>query len=48
MKALNIAVFFEKENSNTMDSKDEGLQTTMAFLAQQGSESLSANVRMGI
>lgn len=48
LKALNIAVFFEKENINTMDSKGEVLLTIMASLAQQESESLSANVRMGI
>lgn len=48
LKALNIAVFFEKENINTMDSKGEVLLTVMASLAQQESESLSANVRMGI
>lgn len=48
LKALHIAVFFEKENINTMDSKGEVLLTIMASLAQQESESLSANVRMGI
>ena len=48
LKALNIAVFFEKENINTMDSKGKVLLTIMASLAQQESESLSANVRMGI
>lgn len=48
LKALNTAVFFEKENINTMDSKGEVLLTIMASLAQQESESLSANVRMGI
>ena len=48
LKALNIAVFFEKENINTMDSKGEVLLTIMASLAQQESESLSANIRMGI
>jgi DNA invertase Pin-like site-specific DNA recombinase len=48
LKALNIAVFFEKENINTLDSKGEVLLTIMASLAQQESESLSANVRMGI
>lgn len=48
LKTLNIAVFFEKENINTMDSKGEVLLTIMASLAQQESESLSANVRMGI
>ena len=48
LKALNIAVFFEKENINTMDSKGEVLLTIMASLAQQESESLSQNVKMGI
>ena len=48
LKALNISVFFEKENINTLDSKGEVLLTIMASLAQQESESLSANVRMGI
>lgn len=47
-KELNIAVFFEKENINTLDAKGEVLMTIMAALAQQESESLSANVRLGI
>ena len=45
---MNIAVFFEKENINTLDAKGEVLMTIMAALAQQESESLSANVRLGI
>ena|GEM_PF-2826016 len=48
LKVLNIAVFFEKENINTMDSKGEVLLIIMASLAQQESESLSQNVKMGI
>lgn len=48
LKTLNIAVFFEKENINTLDAKGEVLITIMAALAQQESESLSANVRLGI
>ncbi len=48
LKALNIAVFFEKENINTLDAKGEVLITIMAALTQQESESLSANVRLGI
>lgn len=48
LKAQNIAVFFEKENINTLDAKGEVLITIMAALAQQESESLSANVRLGI
>ena len=48
LKELNIAVFFEKENINTLDAKGEVMMTIMAALAQQESESLSANVRLGI
>lgn len=48
LKTLNIAVFFEKENINTLDAKGEVLMTIMAALAQQESESLSANVRLGL
>lgn len=48
LKAINVAIFFEKENINTMDAKGEVLITIMASLAQQGSESLSQNVKMGI
>ena len=48
LKKLNIAIFFEKENINTLDAKGEVLLTIMAALAQQESESLSANVRLGI
>ena len=48
LKTLNISVFFEKENINTLDSKGEVLMTIMAALAQQESESISANVRLGI
>lgn len=48
LKDMNIAVFFEKENINSLDTKGEVLMTIMAALAQQESESLSANVRLGI
>lgn len=48
LKGLNIAVYFEKENIKTLDAKGEVLMTIMAALAQQESESLSANVRLGI
>lgn len=47
-KSTIVAVFFEKENINTLDAKGEVLMTIMAALAQQESESLSANVRLGI
>ncbi len=48
LKDKNIAVFFEKENINTMDSKGEIMLTIMASLAQQESQSLSQNVKLGI
>ena len=35
LKDKNIAVFFEKENINTMNSKGEIMLTIMAYLAQQ-------------
>jgi site-specific DNA recombinase len=48
LKEKNIQVFFEKENINTMDSKGEVLLTIMASLAQQESQSLSQNVKLGL
>ncbi|MBR7927088.1 recombinase family protein [Aerococcaceae bacterium zg-ZUI334] len=48
LKEYKIPVYFEKENINTMDSKGEVLLTIMASLAQQESESISKNVKMGI
>ena len=48
LKGKSIPVFFEKENINTMDSRGEVLITIMASLAQQESESLSKNVKLGL
>ena len=48
LKAINVAIFFEKENINTMDAKGEVLITIMASLTQQESESLSQNVKLGL
>lgn len=48
LKALNVPVYFEKENINTMDSGGEFLLTVMASLAQQESISLSQNVKLGL
>ena len=48
LKDKNIPVFFEKENINSMDAKGEVMLTIMASLAQQESQSLSQNVRIGI
>ena len=48
LKDLDIPVLFEKENINTLDAKGEILITIMASIAQQESQSISQNVRMGI
>lgn len=48
LKENNIPVYFEKENINTMDAKGEVLLTIMASLAQQESQSLSQNVKLGV
>lgn len=47
LKELNIPILFEKEHINTMDASGEMLITIMASLAQQESQSISQNVRMG-
>ena len=48
LRELEIPIYFEKENINTMDAKGEVLITIMASLAQQESQSISQNVKMGI
>ena len=48
LKDLNIPVIFEKESINTMDASGELLLTIMASIAQQESQSISQNTRMGI
>src|SRR5690625_3949254 len=45
---LGVHIYFEKENINTMDAKGEIMLTIMASLAQQESQSLSQNVKLGI
>ncbi|MGM9540497.1 recombinase family protein [Anaerovibrio sp.] len=48
LQACGTEIIFEKENIRTFDIKGEILITIMASLAQQESESLSRNVRMGL
>jgi site-specific DNA recombinase len=48
LKALGIRVIFDKENIDTMGSSGELLITIMSSLAQQESQSISQNVRMGM
>lgn len=47
LKEKGVEIYFEKENINTMAAKDEVLFTIMASLAQQESQSLSQNVKLG-
>jgi len=47
-KSLGIPIVFEKESINTMDERGELLISIMASIAQQESQSISQNVRLGI
>ena len=47
LKERGIPVYFEKESINTLDAKGEVLLTIMASLAQQESQSMSQNIRLG-
>jgi len=47
LKDLNVAVFFENENINTLEISGEILLTILAALAQDGSRQISENVRWG-
>jgi len=47
LKAMGVGVIFEKEGINTLESDDETLLTIFSALAQQESQSLSKNVKMG-
>ncbi len=48
LKALNIAIIFEKENINTLETDTEMMITMMSCFAQAESESISKNVTWGI
>lgn len=48
LKQYNIAVFFEKENIHTLSMDGEMMMTILTSLAQQESESISSNVKMGL
>jgi len=48
LKDKNIPVYFEKEGINTLDAKGEVLLTIMASLAQQESQSMSQNIKLGL
>ena len=48
LKALGIAIVFEKENLNTLETDTEMMLTIMSCFAQAESESISKNVSWGI
>lgn len=48
LKGLNIGVFFQKENLDTLDSKSELFLTILSSLAQEESRTTSENVKWGI
>lgn len=48
LKLLGIAVYFEKENINTMSEQSEQMLTILSSIAQGESENISTNVRWGI
>jgi len=48
LKALGIAIVFEKENLNTLETDTEMMITMMSCFAQAESESISKNVAWGI
>lgn len=48
LKEKNIAILFEKENINTLTMNGEMLLVILSSLAQQESESISKNVKMGL
>lgn len=48
LKEKNIAVFFEKENVNTLDSKGDFMLSLLGSLAQEESNSISMASRQGI
>ena len=47
LKSLGIAVYFEKENIDTLEQQSEFMMTLYSGFAQAESESISANVRLG-
>ena len=48
LKAIDVAVVFEKENINTLSMESETLISLLATLAQAESESISGNVKWGV
>ena len=47
LKAVNVGVFFQKEDINTLDAKGEFLLTLMSSFAEEESRSISDNITWG-
>ena len=47
LKAVGVAMYFEKENINTLESSGEVMITLLSAFAQSESESISQNVKIG-
>lgn len=47
LKEKGIAVYFEKEDINTLDAKGEFMITLLSSMAQEESRSISDNVKWG-
>ncbi|MFI3228144.1 MAG: recombinase family protein [Clostridia bacterium] len=48
LKSIGVAVYFEKENINTLEENSELVLAILASIAQEESNSISQNVRRGI
>ena len=48
LKGKGVAVYFEKEDINTLDAKGEFIITLLSSMAQEESRSISENVKWGI
>ncbi|MEG0361834.1 MAG: recombinase family protein [Longicatena sp.] len=48
LKALGVAVYFEKENLNTLNEQSELMLTILSSIAQGESENISSNTRWGV
>lgn len=48
LKDLGVSVYFEKENLESMDDKSEIVFTLLASIAQSESQSIAANISMGL
>lgn len=48
LKSLGVAVYFERENINTMDAESELILSVLSSIAQEESRSISENIRWSV